>query len=211
MKRQAMLELIVVVSIFLCGCQWRPITKTGFLSDYSRLETVSETGLRYINRNALARYSSFIVEPIDIQYVDIKAINTATDQDITKQDIANVADYLQQAIIKELSSGYEIASRPGPAIARIRMAITDLRKTRRVAESHGHGGYTALEGIRARAGGISIEAEIVDSETDEQIAAVVELHFGRAPQDWSDWSDAEAGMDYWARQLHTRIDEAHQR
>ena len=59
-------------------------------------------------------------------------------------------------------------------------------------------------------GGASMEAEIVDSMTGEQIGAVVQGQSGsRVPlSGLSDWGGAEHAMNEWAKQLKDRLQKA---
>ncbi len=58
-------------------------------------------------------------------------------------------------------------------------------------------------------GAVSIEAEVIDSVTGEQIAALVEA----CPGDLSaqmPYKEATAAIDDWARRFRERLDEAHE-
>jgi hypothetical protein len=62
-------------------------------------------------------------------------------------------------------------------------------------------------------GGATLEVEMVDSETGEQIGALVESQLGKrlSLEGVSTWGDAKGVMDRWANRLRQRIDEAHGR
>ena len=165
--------------------------KPGFLSDYSKLRTESKTSMRYIDARALGRYSTFIVDPVVGRlYGDARG-------KISEEDLRDLTNYMHAAIVKELSKNYTIAYRPGPRVARIRVAITDLKKS------------TKLTG--ASPGGASMEAEMVDSQTHQQIGAVVESQLGEklSMASISSWGDAKQVMDDWAKRLRKRLDDAH--
>ena len=62
MKTSLKIILVVTVSFSLmmaAGCA-KPMKKTGFLSDYSRLEAEKDS-LRYVNLKRVSEYSKFIV------------------------------------------------------------------------------------------------------------------------------------------------------
>jgi hypothetical protein len=63
--------------------------------------------------------------------------------------------------------------------------------------------------IGAGIGGASMEAEIVDSMTGEQIGAVVESKMGtRMPfANLGEWDAAKQVMDDWAKRFKKRLDE----
>ena len=146
--------------------------------------------MRYIDKKALGKYSIFIVDPVVGRlYGDARG-------KISAEDLKDLTNYMHAAIVRELSKEYTIAYRPGPGVARIRVAITDLKKS------------TELTGVGP--GGASMEAEVVDSQTHQQIGAVVEsqLRERLSMAGISSWDDAKAVMDDWARRLKTRLDDA---
>ena len=57
--------LLAVVGTVLTGCSTPPPT-TGFLSDYSRLEVVDGSKMRYISPR-LSEYDAFIIDPVEIR------------------------------------------------------------------------------------------------------------------------------------------------
>jgi hypothetical protein len=67
MKRAVMTAFVVMISftvMLTAGCTPQA-KRTGFLSDYSRLEPVDD-GLRYINMGRLDDYDKFIIEPVTV-------------------------------------------------------------------------------------------------------------------------------------------------
>jgi len=61
----------LAVLAILVGCESPPpseeMTVTGFLSDYSGLEPISDTSYRYVNpKYDLGNYAKFIVDPVEI-------------------------------------------------------------------------------------------------------------------------------------------------
>ncbi len=141
--------------------------KSGFLSDYSKLQVKSKTSMRYVDTQALGKYSTFIVDPVVGRlYGDARG-------KISEEDLKDLTNYMHEAIVKELSKEYSIAYRPAPGVARIRVAITDLKKSTPALNILP---TSKLSGVGL--GGASMEAEMVDSQTHEQIGAVVESQSG---------------------------------
>jgi hypothetical protein len=60
-------------------------------------------------------------------------------------------------------------------------------------------------------GGASMEAELLDSQTGEQIGAIIEGRKGSQVSlaGLKEWGDAKAIMDDWAKGFRKRLDEAH--
>lgn len=199
-KRNMLIIVTMVIMATVLGCQPKSAVKTGFLSDYSRLEAASGTSLRYVDTRALGSYSTFIVDPV------AGRLYGGSRGKISGEDLRDLTNYMHAAIVGQLSKRYAIAYRPGPGVARIRVAITDLKKSNAALNVVPQ---TKLAGVGL--GGASMEAEMVDSQTGRQIGAVVESQLGQrlSMAGISTWGDAKAVMDDWAKRLKKRVDDAH--
>jgi hypothetical protein len=194
MKKTVVLMVIVSgVLAVICGCgspqDSGTLPQTGFLSDYSRLKSVSGTSWRYMNPNFKVKdYTRFIIEPVEVYFDDKTKAQVGSGDELEK-----LKAYMREALVNVLEPRYTaIGALPGPKTARIRIAITNVKK----------GSAFAL-------GGASIEAEFLDSRTNEQIAAFVESqHARRAFGAFSAWDDAKAAMDDWAQRLYNRLEES---
>ena len=195
--------MILAVGIMLiqCGCGSEGAARTGFLSDYSRLETESSTSLRYINTRALAQYSSFIVEPVVVHFHS----GAKSQGKLTLQQLADLTNYMHSKIIEAVQgAGKNVAYQPAAGVARIRVALTDIEKTNAVNILP----QASLLGVGI--GGASMEGEVIDSVTGEQIGAVVESQKGsRIPfSNLGDWATAKSVMNDWAKRFQQRLAEA---
>lgn len=190
---------IAFVVAFVSGCASTP-SRTGFLTDYSRLQQ-DGSDLRWADDARLAVYSKFIVEPASIHF-HAKAKGKGTDQTTLRR----MANTMNDAVIRELSGRYSIVSQPGPGVARIRIAITDVRKDTPALNVIPQTRMTGL-GL----GGASMEGEVLDSQTGEQIGAVIQSDQGKriSLSGFKRWSSAEAVIKEWAKRFRKRLDEAH--
>jgi hypothetical protein len=192
--------MVVAVGLMLiqCGCGSEGAARTGFLTDYSRLRAESSTSLRYINDSALAKYSSFIVDRVQAHFHS----GSKSKGKLTQQQIGDLTSYMHANIVVAIkNSGNKVAYQPAPGVARIRVALTDLEKT----SASNILPQASLVGIGV--GGASMEAEIVDSMTGEQIGAVVESQKGsRIPfSNLGEWTTAKKIMDDWGKRLQQRL------
>jgi len=202
--------LMIVMSVVLAGISGcsssEDLTTTGFLSDYSQLQVVSDSSYRYADRALFGSYRSFIVDPVEIHFKEgAKAIETKSEGKLTEQDIKDLANYLHAAIVKAiLDAGCQVQYQPGLGVARVRVALTDIDETGALNILP----QASLLGLGV--GGAAMEAEFVDSKTGKQIAAVVESQKGsRIPfSNLGDWGTAKGIMDGWAKRLKDRLDEA---
>jgi hypothetical protein len=200
--------LIVLMSVVLagiCGCGQKTPATTGFLSDYSNLKSVSDDSFRYLDKAAFSKCNAFIVDPVTVHFKEgSEAIKAKSEGKVTEKDLMDLTNYFHDALVKSISeAGYTVAYQPGPGVARIRAAITDLKETSALNMLP----QASLLGVGV--GGMAMEAEFVDSQTGKQIAAVVETQKGgRIPfSNLGEWGTAKGIMDGWAKRLKERLDE----
>jgi hypothetical protein len=202
-KTHMLFVLSILTSSMLGGCGSKLPARTGFLSDYSKLQAESDTSLRYVKSDALSKYSKFIVDPVRVY---IEEGSQGIKGDVKEQDIRDLANYMHAEFIKALSDRYEIAHKPGPGVARIRLALTDIGKSSPILNAIPH---TKLSGIGL--GGAAVEFEMLDSISKEQIGAAIESRKGErlSLDGLSDYGDAKGVIKEWIKRLRTRLDEAH--
>lgn len=203
MKRFCVIPAILFMAattMFLVGCGASAAQRTGFLGDYSKLERRSDTSHRYIAPgNRLGSYHSFIIEPIIVfHHGDLSKMS--------QSEVSELTNYLEDAIMEAISDKYGVVRHPGPGVARLRMALTDVKRSTWWMNLHPG---TKLSG--AGAGSAALEAEITDPVTGEQIAALVESQKGNQFEldMFSEFDDVKDVMDDWAKRFRMRLDEAH--
>jgi hypothetical protein len=184
----------LVMLIMLLGCESpQPSAKlsvTGFLSDYSGLEPISDTSYRYVNpKYDLGNYGSFIVDPVKIIF------NEQTKGKVKSwDDMEKLRAYMRNAFINALEPRYNaVGVHPRPGAARIRIALTNIERS-----------------APFKLGGVSMEVELLDTQTSEQIAALIESQEKGIPfYGYEPWSGAKTIMDDWAQRFYNRLEEAH--
>jgi len=199
-KRKLLTVLAIALMAAQCGCSAKLGRQTGFLSDYSKLERQSDVSYRYVGPK-IGRYSKFIVDPAKTHFH-----GSSKASELSEQELTDLRSYMHTALVNAISDGYTIAYRPGPGVARMRIALTDLKKSK-IVQNIWPGSKLAGTGL----GGASLEAELVDSRDGTQIGAVVESQLGDrlSLEGLSTWGDAKSVMDDWAKRLRERLDEAH--
>ena len=178
--------------------------QTDFLSDYGTLQE-AEDGLMFYSAGKTGDYERFILDPVAMLYV-----SPEEDPPFTQEQLDDLKAHFDREIEEQLTKddGYEIVTSPGPGVARIRAAITDIDKT------HGELNvliYTKVTG--AGIGGVSVEGEMVDSVSGEQLAAMIRWGGGSRVlrAGFSDTGDAKLAIDRWTKDLRKRIDAVHGR
>jgi hypothetical protein len=200
MQSTKLLMVIVVgLAVMLGGCS-KEVKHTAFLSDYSKLQKESGSSLRYVNEAAVDKYSTFIIDPVKVVYrEDVKAKDKLTEQQET--DLTN---YMYRKLVEAVQgAGKKIGNEPGPGVARVRVALTDADSTNFINILP----QASLLGVGI--GGASMEAEVVDSVTGEQIGAVIDSDKGgRIPfTNLGTWTAAKKVMDDWAERFQKRLEE----
>jgi len=188
-------------------------SNTGYFSDYSKLnevnglEAIEGSTFRYTDSLINVKYKGFILDPVVVQFqAESKAAVAESKGKLKIQDVNDLVNYFYSAIIDAINeSGYKIVYKAGAGVARIRVAITDLRKTNIVFAAVPTARVTTGLGV----GGAAIESEMVDSVSGKQITACVESKPGsRIPfTGLSDWGGAKHAMDEWVSQFRKQLAE----
>lgn len=134
------------------------------------------------------------------------------------QELKELADLFHQQLRDALKGKYPIVKAPGPDVARVRFAITDLKQSRPVAsetaavEPIGFGQTDIKNGFTsswADSGANSVEVLIHDSVTNEVIAAARDDRTTGLKERFTKWGSAEDAFKFWADRLRLFLDQAH--
>lgn len=189
---------------FLLGCA-APVKegeRTGFISDYSKLGERDGNGYSHVSDDIVG-YTKFCIDPVQMLYQPEEG-----DQTFSTEQLEELSAYFKEQLEEALTrnEGYELVSEPGPGVARVRAAITEVDDTIGVLNILL---YTRITG--AGLGGAAMEAEIVDSVTGEQLAALVRWGSGRRVMraGLTETGDAKILIKRWTKDIRKRIDEKH--
>lgn len=195
LKSPISLLLAGLLPILLTGCaSTKP--PSGFLSSYTQLKP--EGGNLVYRSPKLREYSRFIVDPVQLQI--------QRDPPVLKpEEKAEVARYFRDAVINVLTTrGHQLSDRPDVGVARIRIAITDVWKAKWYVNLH-----PATKASGLGTGGASMEAEIIDSVTGDQLGAAIRTASGNQFEldTFSSLDDVKDAIQRWAREVGARLDE----
>lgn len=206
MKSEIRVAAIVASAVLLVSCA-APVSQpeqSGFLSDYSRLEKVEDNRLLFTS-GKMGQYSKFIIDPVVMLYRPPEE-----DRMFTDEELAGLQEYFHKSAEEALTKGdgYEVASDPGPGVARLRIAITDVDDT---VGALNVTMYTKITG--AGLGGLAGEGEWVDAVTGEQLEAAIRWGSGSRVlrAGFKHTGDAEILICRWTKQLREELDAAHGR
>lgn len=190
---------VLLAAIAAGGCASTPPPRTGFLSDYSRLERIDDNKARWVSPKA-RQYKAFMVDPVQLRAVKDPPV-------LTPEERATVANYMHDAFVSVLrDGGYGIESRPGVDVARVRFALTDIKTANALLSLHPASKLTG-----AGTGNVAMEGEVIDSVTGEQLAAVVKRGSGNQFEldTFDKLDDIKDVIDDWAKEMGERLREIH--
>ena len=192
------------------------IQVSGFLGDYSDLEPQPGDKDMLVYRKAegvLEPYDKFVIDPVLI-YFHPEAKGVGVDP----AKLAELAVFFREAVVEELGrGGYQILEEPASGVARVRAAITDVNLTTATNVATKAAGMAAGVGFlipNVDVGGASIEVEILDSQSNERLVAVVDAERGRRflnVKGMKKAGDARKAFKGWAREFRERLDRVHRR
>jgi hypothetical protein len=219
MKSLLRILFVVVISLALSFAVVQAkmeVKHSGFLGDYSQLTPGSKGQLaeRYIKDGVdFKKYKKVMMDQV-MFYLNADA----EDKGINPNEMKELADKFHKAVVEALGDAYPMVDKPGSDVMRVRIAITDLQSNKQILS-----GITTIvpvglavslikkgaTGKHTGVGEVSMEIEILDSETNERIAAGVDRRAGGKLKGVKKWGSAEQAFKFWAEKLRTRLDEFH--
>ncbi|MHC4553151.1 MAG: DUF3313 domain-containing protein [Planctomycetota bacterium] len=177
------------------------------MSDYGNLQKQSETFSLYLSPEyGQGKYNKVIIDPIVVKfYPESKAYEEEKSGKIKQEEMEELLEYATKAIKREVDDVFSVVTEPGPDVIRMRIAITNLMRSKIGQNAIPH---TKLAGTGL--GGAAMEGEMLDSVTGKQVAAVVQIQKGTrwTMSNLTTWGDARNVIDAWAKNLRQRIDES---
>lgn len=191
--------IVAVISAhMLAGCAATPATRSGFLGDYSKLVAADARDRILVQRpevSVLLRYEGFMVEAPVVQ-----------DPSLDEAEARRLAAVFTEALTVELGLRLRPAIARGAGVLVVRSAITGARRSNVALNV-----ATSLIGAPLSAGGVSAEAEVVDSRTGQRIAALSWSRRGDAFRDigqaYASLGQARKGLREFAKRLVGVLDE----
>ncbi len=198
--------------------------QSGFLGDnYAKLRPDPGNAdwlIYFKDSESLRKSDAFFVEKVKVFLVP-----EAQQRDISQADLDKLADYFTKAMRDALVAGhYTLADQPGPGVMTLRFAIINVEpnggKTNMVMSgSEAVAAHVAVpvpgasELVpRLKVGRVSIEGEMVDSQSGQVEMAFMTSKSGRrffsGLKAFQKWGDIDAAFRGWARNFRQRLDKA---
>lgn len=222
MKKLCCLATILILG----GCesthQAKDVQPSGFLGDVNLKLHKGHDGealLLYKHPTSspekAAQYKKILLDPVTV-WRDRETRLTG----VPREDMQRLADNFYNLIYLNLAEDYEMVTKPGPHTMRIQVALTNAGKSYPVMDVIStvvpqlrllSKGNEFITGKPAFVGEASVEAKIMDSQTGELLAAVVDRRVGGKTLDaesFNSWGDVNETMEYWAKLAKFRLCEA---
>jgi hypothetical protein len=192
---------------------------SGFLKDYSNLKAnpnLDGNALTFARTDAeknLHRYIAVVVDPVQVYLA-----SDADESKLPEKARGAGARYFHRALSDAVASGFPVVDQPGPLVLRLRSAIIGVDVGGEVPAADKSSDPDDSIDRAVNIGKVGVEMELVDSETGEQIAAMVDrenlgagaeigaAHFSRHEK----WRAAQEAFDGWARRVRDFLDSAHE-
>jgi hypothetical protein len=189
---------------------------TVFLTNPPDFEPGPKGGADWIYVKEGANIRSY--NKIMMEYVEFYLKDDTGYKGIDEREFKELANTFQKALVEALGKTYSLVSKPGPDVLRLRVAITNMIPSRldeEKTEDVLSGGWSS----KRRSGSIgklfymgeaSIEVELLDSQTNERLAAAMDTK-ATEKQDFSvgKWELVEEVLKFWAQRLRRFLDLAH--
>jgi hypothetical protein len=153
----------------------------------------------------LGAYRAVMLEPITINYLrDDKRMYR-----LGRADMEKLQALATRVLEKQLAGRYSVVTEPGDGVLVIRAALANVWLAFPKGAKPGDQPTLAEYAVR-----MSLEAELVDSVTNQVLMVVADRQGGRvnaatAPVSTADaWDEVEKAVDFWAGALRKRLDSA---
>jgi hypothetical protein len=171
------------------------------------------TDIIYIAPGAFSRLAVYDAVVVDLPEVLISAKSEY--KGAAPMDLYTISEFFHQDVIEAIIyGGYYVVDRPGTGVLYMTLAITDLKlkKKKRGLLAYTPGGYFMKAGIDATRNmmekydimGLTFQAEIMDSQTNEVLASVVALRGNNGQR--MEFAEFDADVRRFASRLLCRLD-----
>jgi hypothetical protein len=215
MKRTVMVvsALIIFFACAVSGSYGEDPKFSGFLGDYSDLKPGPSGAFnyRYVKPGAdFKKYTKVMLDSVIFFFAEDSKY-----KGIDPNELKELSDAFNQMAAKALGDAYPLVADPGPDVLRVRVAITKLEPAspgRSVISSVVPVGIAislvkkAATGKWTGAGKTGMEMEILDSASNERIAAGVDERAGGKTSSFSKWGSAKEAMEFWTTRMRTALD-----
>jgi hypothetical protein len=215
--------MVIIGMLVVVGCATTDSARTGpsvppkgFLGDYySALQPGPEGGakLRWLKPGVdFGKYNKVMLDSVIFFFADDSEY-----KGMDPQELKEIADAANRQLVDTLKATYPIVADPGPDVARIRIAVTDLKQSRPVLS-----GVTSVvpigigvsllkkgaTGSWTGSGATSAELMVLDSTTNDVIGVAKDERSAGFTERFTKWGSAEEAFKFWAERIKLFLDNA---
>ncbi len=217
MKRTAIGAMVLVMGIaFFVATSFAAEPKySGFLGDnYKNLQPGPEGGakMRWLKPGVdFTKYNKLMVDSVIFYIAD-----DSEDKGINAEEMKELTDAFNQEIVNALKDKYPIVAEPGPDVARLKIAITGVKKSKPVVSTItsiipvGIGISLIKKGVSGSytgSGGTQAEFMALDSMTNEVIVAAVDERSAGYTERFTSLGAAKDAFKTWAEKIRKFMDD----
>lgn len=182
---------------------------SGFFKSYANLKPIDgmDGAVGYAATDAqknLHKYIACVIDPVEVYLA-----SNADDAKLTDAARAAATEYFRAALVKAVSDEYPVVDQPGPLVLRLRAAVVGVDFGGEVAAADKEADQGKGLTYSLNIGKVRVEMELLDSETGEQIAALVDSqNLGNGAEIGSvnltrqeKWAAARDAFDGWAARV----------
>jgi hypothetical protein len=203
--------LFLLSLALLAGCASQPKSTNAEIPMSSEMQPSEFNPQVMVYRNpdgSFAQYRKVMLEPVQIY-----SGPDADFKDVSPEDQQNMANYLYGTVSSTLQEKGLLATQPGPGVARLKLTLAGLQKTRPVASTVSHAlpigralnlGKGAMGKNGSFMGAATVGGEFVDSTNGTLIASFLAKENPNAmdlPTVVSTWDASKKAMDKMAQQI----------
>ena len=205
-------------ALFFSSSQADDLIYSGFMTDYSQLEKVTDgsADYRYIGpggEDKMAQYNAVMIDQPEIFIA-----NDSPYRGAKPKHLEAFAESLRAGITSALSEDMYVVSQPGENVLYISLAATNLKLTKKKRGILGYtpagfvagtiaGAATSDLAKKANLQGLVFEMEGFDSVSGERIFAIIDS-IGSDARSPDTWDELEAFMAKYGRIMQCRFDNA---
>ena len=189
---------------------------SGFLGDpgiYDRLKPGPEGGvkLRWLKEGMEPKkYDKYMVDSVIFYFAD-----SSEYKGIDPQEMKELADQFNKELVAAFQGKYPIVAEPGPNVARIRIAITNIKPSKPGVSAVtsiipvGLGVSLLKKGVKggwSGSGETGIEMMALDSQSNDVIALAVDQQKAAFESRFTKWGSANEAFKFWAERIVAFLD-----
>jgi hypothetical protein len=208
--------LTVLVVLGACAPTSKIIQDYDFVADITGLELDESQYPTLVYKRpgapSLAAYSRFIIDPVQVNYVDPEM------KELDPEQVGKMQEYFHNAMAMELrAGGYEVGTRSQAGTLRISATIVGLKapSARANIGASAVGAVVGVPSIYAiKVGEVTVEAVFREALTNRIDAVAIDRSQGSRllnARPWSTWADVKGTFNKWAKGIREAVDEAHGR